>query len=230
MSMPRRAALQAGLLMLVAMFANAASRNTIRIKVLDSETRSVSSDDNNGVPLNCDELTFDAYCRSTRNATATLVNTVLVQEGNGTPFRITCTDESRGSKCIHLPIGETFDARKEKHGITVYYLDDKGKGQSQLYSLVAGTAKAKPAAVAMVPVAKAPASAAPAENRAPVPTPSTAPVPAASVSLTAAPVQNSSATAPAPEPAPAQGGLPEKGLSEKVRCNFARHRPVRTSP
>ena len=41
MSMRRMAVLQAGLL-LVAMFANATSRNNaIRIKVLDSETRSV---------------------------------------------------------------------------------------------------------------------------------------------------------------------------------------------
>ena len=50
MSMSRIAALLAGLL-LVAMLANAASRNnTIRITVLDSETRSLGLDDNNGVP------------------------------------------------------------------------------------------------------------------------------------------------------------------------------------
>jgi len=43
----------------VAMLANAASlKNTMRITVLGSETRSLSLHDN-GVPTNCDQLTFD---------------------------------------------------------------------------------------------------------------------------------------------------------------------------
>ncbi len=144
MSMSRIAALLAGLL-LVAMFANAASRNTIRITVLDSETRSLGLNDN-GVPDNCDQLTFDAYCRSSR--TAPLMNTLVVQEGNNPPFRISCRAESKMSKCEPLPKGETFDARREKKGVTVYYLDDKGKLRSQLYTLVAGDAKGKAASPA----------------------------------------------------------------------------------
>jgi hypothetical protein len=133
MSMRRMTALQAGLL-LVAMFANAASRNSaIRIQVLDSETRSVSFD-NNGVPLNCDQLTFDAYCRSSR--TPQMISILLVQEGDGPPFRISCTIESRFSRCTPLPKGATFDARREKKGITLYYLDDKGKPRKQLYAFV----------------------------------------------------------------------------------------------
>jgi hypothetical protein len=192
MGMRRIAALQAGLL-LVAVFANAASlKDTVRITVLDSVTRASSPDNDNGVPKNCDQLTFDAYCRSTTNVP--LVSTLLVQEDNEPPFRISCTIESKYSRCMPLPKGESFDAKREKHGITVYYVDDKGKARKQLYTLVASDAKKgqlmPPAAVASEP--------------APAPHP-------------AAAVQNSPAPAP---PAAAPGGLPEK-VVEKVRCSFS---------
>ncbi len=204
MSMRRMATLQAGLL-LVAMFANAASlKNTMRITVLDSVTRSSSLDDN-GVSKNCDQVTFDAYCRSTQ--TAPLVNTLLVQEGDKPPFRISCTSQSRYSRCTPLPKGETFDARREKHGITVYYLDDKGKARSQLYTLVDTGGKAdRPATVAAVATQPAPHAAVPPQN-----SPAPAPAPQA-----AAPLQNSPVPAPAPPLASAQGGA-----SQKVKCNFS---------
>jgi PEGA domain len=158
MSMRRVAALQAGLL-LVAISASASSlKNTVRITVLDSVTRALTSDDNNGVPQNCAQLTFDAYCRSTTNVP--LVSTLLVQEGNQPPFRISCTIESRYSRCIPLPKGETFDARPAKHGFIVFYVDDKGKERKQLYTLVASDNTVKPAAAAIatqpVPIAAAP--------------------------------------------------------------------------
>lgn len=202
MSIRRTAALLAALLLL-AIFANAASRdNLIQIKVLDSETRSVSFDDN-GVPVNCEQLTFDAYCRSSR--TPQLTSTLLVQEGNEPPYRITCTIESNFSRCAPLPKGETFEARKEKHGITVYYVDDKGKARSHLYRYVDKGTKPGPSATAAVV----------ADQRVPGATenavqPRTA--------LVTAPVQN--APAPVPPPPPPQGGLGEKATREKVRCNF----------
>lgn len=170
------AALQAGLLF-AAMFANAASKNTsMRVKVLDSQTSSVVLDDS-GVPKNCDQLNYDAYCHSSK--TEQLTNTLLVQEGNGTPFRVACTVDAKYSRCIPLPKGETFDARKEKHGITVYYQDDDGKPRKQLYTFVAPATKSSPAASA-APVAAKPA-AAPAQNAPPAPTQNTAPAPTAPV-------------------------------------------------
>jgi hypothetical protein len=72
-----------------------------------------------------------------------------VQEGNEPPFRVTCTIESKWSRCIPLPKGESFEARKEKRGITVYYVDDVGKMRKQLYTYVAEKEKgtiAQPAA------------------------------------------------------------------------------------
>jgi hypothetical protein len=192
MSMCRMVAVQAFLL-LVAMCANAADKNNIRITVLDSETRA-STPDNNGVPQNCEQLTFDAYCRST--TTVPLVSTLLVREGNEPPFRISCTITSKYSRCAPLPKGESFDARREKHGITVYYEDDTGKERKQLYTLVASDA------VAALPTPAATAPLAPA----PHPT---------------APVANPPSAAPAALSASAPPQLPQTNSSGKVRCNFA---------
>jgi len=189
-SMCRVAAVHAFLL-LVAMCGNAAVTNNIRITVLDSETRA-STPDNNGVPQNCDQLTFDAYCRST--TTVPLVSTLLVQEGNEPPFRIRCTITSRYSRCAPLPKGESFDAKREKHGITVFYVDDKGKERKQLYTLVASDALA---------ASPTPAVASP---QAPAPHP---PAPVA-ISPSAAPVAPSASAPP----------QPQKISSAKVRCNF----------
>jgi hypothetical protein len=144
MNKRRIAALQAGLLF-VTVFANAASKIaiTMRIKVLSSESQTVVLDDS-GVPKNCDGLNFDAYCHSSQAAQVT--NTLLVQEEDGAPFRVACAVDSRWSRCTLLPQGESFDARKEKHGITVYYQDDNGKLRKQSYALVAPDAKANPVA------------------------------------------------------------------------------------
>ena len=141
--------LEASLLVLMALFANAASRNNmIQIKVLNSQTQSSAPDDN-GVARNCDQVTFDAYCRSSR--TAPLVNSLLVQEGDGTPFWVTCTAESRFSRCVPLEAGVSFEAKREKHGITIYYIDGQGKPRSQLYTLVAGETMAPAASAASRP-------------------------------------------------------------------------------
>ena len=107
--------------------------------MLDSVTRASTADGNNGVPQNCEQLTYDAYCRSTTNPP--LISTLLVREGNEPPFRIRCTIESRYSRCIPLPKGESFDAKREKRGLTVYYVDDKGKERKQLYTLVDASGK-----------------------------------------------------------------------------------------
>ena len=184
------------------MFANAASqKDTIRITVLDSVTRASTADGNNGVPQNCEQLTYDAYCRST--TTVPLMSTLLVQEGNEPPFRISCTIESRYSRCIPLPKGESFDAKREKRGLTVYYVDDKGKERKQLYTLVDASGKAGlPAAAAAVAAQPVAASVA-ARQSSPAPAPSPAPA--------------------SPAPAPSVGSvqaMPSEKV-EKVKCNFS---------
>lgn len=196
MSLRRAAALRVGLL-LVAVIANAASKDTVRLTILDSVTRASTPDNNNGVPQNCDQLTFDAYCRSTTNVP--LVNTLLVQQDNEPPFRITCTIESKFSKCIPLPKGESFDARRVKRGFTVYYVDDKGKERNQLYTLVdVGGKPGPPAPTAAAASQQVPAATAPRQSS---PAPATA---ALAGSVQASP--------------PQKGDTAEK--VEKVRCNF----------
>ncbi len=148
MNRRRIAALQAGL-MLLSLFSSAAVRNApTHITVLDSETHSLVLD-NSGVPKNCDGVNFDAYCNNSK--TVEVTNTLLVQEGDGTPFRIACTIDSKWSRCTPLPKGQSFDARKEKRGITIYYQDDVGKVRRQLYAYVGKDQKddsAEPAAAA----------------------------------------------------------------------------------
>jgi hypothetical protein len=188
--MCRVAVLQVGLV-LVAITANAAaSKDTVRIIVLDSVTRA-STPDNNGVPQNCEQLTFDAYCRST--SSVPVISTLLVQEDNEPPYRITCTADSKYSRCVSLAKGESFDAKREKHGLAVYYVDDKGKMRKQLYALVASDAK---------PSQPPPAAGA-----------ATQPLPASG-----APRQSLPSPVPAPSVSPTQAAPPEK--AEKVKCNF----------
>jgi hypothetical protein len=172
MSMRRIAGLQIGLF-LAAVLANASPKSTLRITVLDSATRALAAD-NNGVPLNCDQLTFDAYCRSTTNAP--LLSTLLVKEDNGPTYRISCTVESKYSRCVPLAKGESYDAKRTKHGLEVYYEDDNGKTRKQLYALVDTNGKSVPVAAAPVPTKSVPADAAAAEPRSPVPAPAAVPV------------------------------------------------------
>jgi len=83
-----------------------------------------------------------------------------------------------------LPTGETFDARKEKKGVTVYYLDDKGKVRSQLYTLAAGETKGKPAAAA-APASPMPVTVAPSQNTVPASTQRTAQEPTVTAAASA---------------------------------------------
>lgn len=121
----------ASLLCIVALPCAAVKNETIRIKVLDSDTRSISTGDN-GVPKNCDAVNYDAYCHSSK--TAEVINTLLVQQGDDPPYRVSCAIETKWSRCVPLLKGYSFDARREKNGITIYYLDDNGKMRKQLYT------------------------------------------------------------------------------------------------
>jgi len=184
-----RMAIPLASLLLVAMFADAATKNAIRVKVLDSETHSLVLDDS-GVPKNCDQMNYDAYCHSSK--TEQVTNTLLVQEGNGTPYRVACTIESKWSRCVPLPKGQSFDASREKHGITVYYVDDDGKPRKQLYAFVAADSKSAPATPAAAP---------------PAGTPAQKPAPAI------AQAQNAVPAAPAPQVA-------ASSVRETVKCSF----------
>jgi hypothetical protein len=153
-----------------------------------------------------------------------MISTLLVQEDNEPPFRISCTIESRYSRCIPLPKGESFDARKEKHGMTVYYVDEKGKERRQLYALVDAGGKAVPAAAAAQPVPAAaqpaPAAAAPRQRS----FSSSSSSSSSSAAVQSVPAQPAAApAAPAPAVAPSVGAVQATLLEkvEKVKCKFS---------
>jgi hypothetical protein len=129
--------------LLSGLMASAATKTErFRITVLDahSQTLQVNPDT---TPRDCDQVNYSGYCHETK--VAAVRNTMRVQSGNGKPFDITCVWDSRLSRCVALPIGQSFDARKDKHGITIFYENDKGGASKQLYTVVEAAPAAAPA-------------------------------------------------------------------------------------
>jgi len=142
MNRPKRLVLPLCLLF-IAIFAHASVHGgQTRITVLDSETHSRILD-SSGIPKNCDGVSFDAYCFNSK--TTDVTNTLLAQERNQPPFRISCSVDSKWSRCTPLSKGEGFDARKEKRGIVVYFLDEESKQRKQFYAFVDGAPDPCPA-------------------------------------------------------------------------------------
>ena len=190
--------------MLVALWAGAVEKNdTIRITVLDSESRSITLSDD-GVPKNCDAVNFDAYCHNSK--TTEVTHTLLVKEGDDPPFRITCSVDTKWSRCVPLQKGQSFDARRDKRGLVVFYADDNGKLRKQLYTLV------DPQAANSPPVAATKAAA-------PSPTPACQPSSPAPASSTPKP----DAAENRENPAPAANANVSANVSEAregVKCSF----------
>lgn len=141
-------AVAVGFLIIGASLANAASREpALRVTVLSAETHQTSLGPDEG-PRDCDLANYSAYCHGTRNQI--VQNIMLVEQSDGKSFRVMCTVETRWSKCDTLPVGSTFDARRAKQGITIFFLSDKGKPQKQLYTIIASKKEVSPAAVASI--------------------------------------------------------------------------------
>jgi hypothetical protein len=137
-----------GFLIVGASLANAASREpALRVTILSAETHQTSLGPDEG-PRDCDLANYSGYCHGTR--TQAVQNVMLVEESDGKSFRVMCTVDTRWSKCDTLPVGSTFDARPAKQGITIFFLNEKGKPQKQLYTIVASKKQVSPAAVASI--------------------------------------------------------------------------------
>jgi len=179
-------------LLLNAMFANAlfaddVASHQLRLTVLSADSHALSS--GTTVPKDCDLQNFSAYCNDSKKPS--VQNVMLVQDSDGKSFSIACIVDSRWSRCASLTVGETFDARKDKHGITVLYRDAKGKERKQLYQLLAA--------------APGPQSGAAADSQ-----PQAAPPPP----------RTSPANSPAPAPVPPVVSAPGV-LPESVECSFS---------
>ena len=129
--------------LLTGLMSSAATKTErFRITVLDAHSQTLSVDPNSA-PRDCDNVNYSGYCHESK--VAPVRNTMRVQSGNGKPFDITCVWDSRLSRCVALPIGQSFDARKDKHGITIFYENDKGGASKQLYTVVEVAEAATPA-------------------------------------------------------------------------------------
>lgn len=135
------ARLACGVLLVSAAFATASREPLLRIKILSAESHRTNLSPDQS-PQECDLANYSGYCHGTRLQQEQ--NLMLVQTGDGEPFRVMCTVDTRWSKCTLLPVGAAFDARREKHGITVFFVNDEGKPRRQLYTLVAQNEKANP--------------------------------------------------------------------------------------
>src|ERR1700730_14742660 len=113
-----------------------------RITVLDAHSQPLDVNPDT-TPRDCDNVNYSGYCHESK--VAPVRNTMRVQSGNGKPFDITCVWDSRLSRCVALPIGQTFDARKDKHGITIFYENEKGGASKQRYTVVEAAQVANPA-------------------------------------------------------------------------------------
>lgn len=137
--MKRCSTILLAVLLIDAMWANAASKNYqfITVKVISSTTESIPlNSDNNGVPKDCNLMDFSAYCHHSRSAIVRY--TMVVQDSDGKSVTVACTVDTIWSKCVALPSGLTFRAQWVKRGIAVWYPTVKGKEVKQLYTLVSG--------------------------------------------------------------------------------------------
>ena len=139
--MTRYAAILLGTLLLGAIWANAATKpQTTTIKILSSDTETIPlASDNNGAAKDCNLMDFSAYCHHSRNEIVR--HKMVVEDATGKTFAIACTVDTMFSKCASLPVGTTTSAQWTKHGLVVWYPNQKGREVKQLYKVGAAPEK-----------------------------------------------------------------------------------------
>ncbi len=126
--------LLAGFFLLTAGLSSAATKTErFRVKVLTSESQILAGDPD-AVLKDCDGVNYSGYCHQSKFVSKQ--NTMRVQDETGKAFAITCVQDSRFSKCVPLTLGQSYDARRDKRGITIFYEDAKGGASKQLYTVV----------------------------------------------------------------------------------------------
>ncbi len=180
----------------------ASQYSPIRIKVLTAEFHPIA--DSSPIPTNCDMQNFDAYCNESKNPTGE--NIMQVQDSDGHSFTISCSVDSRWSKCGPLSVGETYEARKGKHGLTVWMQASNGKETTRLFRLAGEDTG---------PESGAAANSTPSAASAALPRPAPAPQPVA-----VAPGQRASDAAPVAAPPPPSRSS-QKDLPGNIMCNFS---------
>jgi ABC-type molybdate transport system substrate-binding protein len=140
-NMTRYAAILLGILLSAACWANAATKpQTTTIKVLSSDTETIPlASDNNGAAKDCNLMDFSAYCHHSRNEIVR--HKMVVEDATGKTFALACTVDTMFSKCASLPAGTTSSAQWTKHGLVVWYPNQKGREVKQLYKVASAPEK-----------------------------------------------------------------------------------------
>ena len=176
------------------LFANVSTTGyPLRVKVIRIETK--ARDTQTPVPKDCDLQNYSAYCNESNNPGAE--NIMIVQDNEGRSLQIQCNSDARWSKCSLLSVGETYDAREEKHRLAILYRTAKGKEKKRSFQLVANASEPRQASVPVPP----PPPAAPLPQNPPAP-------------VVASPLPSPSPVAPSVAPAP-------EIAADKVRVNFS---------
>jgi len=139
--MTRYATILLGIVLSAACCANAATKpQTTIIKVLSSNTETIPlASDNNGAAKDCNLMDFSAYCHHSRNEIVR--HKMVVEDATGKTFALACTVDTMFSKCASLPVGATASAQYAKHGLVVWYPNQKGRQVKQLYKVAAAPEK-----------------------------------------------------------------------------------------
>ncbi len=104
-----------------------------QIKVLSSESHKIERPVT--TPPDCNWKDLSAYCYSSSPLTYVAI-TMVVEQLDGKSLRIECTAKSPSSRCVPLPVSQTFEARRRKDGLEIQYRDRQGRSRKQLYRIV----------------------------------------------------------------------------------------------
>ncbi|MGC2451134.1 MAG: hypothetical protein WA477_26050 [Candidatus Sulfotelmatobacter sp.] len=121
------------LLFLPAIASSSAKPAPFHIKVLSAESQSFQAPPL--VPVNCNFEDLNAYCSSSKPETY-VAKTMVIQDSNGKSLKVGCTVYNQWSHCAALPVNQTFEARMEKRGLEISYLDQDNKMRTQLYEIL----------------------------------------------------------------------------------------------
>jgi hypothetical protein len=103
------------------------------VKVLSAESRRFEAPPL--LPPNCNWKDISAYCYSSSPQTY-IENTMVIQEPDGNSLEVACLVYGPWSHCADLPVNRTFQARLQKHGVEIRYLDQHHKMRKQVYEIV----------------------------------------------------------------------------------------------
>ena len=105
----------------------------LQIKVLSAESHTFLRPP--FYPPNCNWRDLDAYCDNSSPVTY-VENTMVVRESSGQSVEIACTVYDPWSRCVDLPVNQTFQAKSEKRGLEIRYQDEHHKWRKELYEIV----------------------------------------------------------------------------------------------